>query len=150
MNLQENIQRIQSLLTENREEMVKNMISKHGLYHTIRLLGGYDRILNVLGRDYFTNDDKIDFIRKVIKFVTKKYNTTGISTHELNMNPITFGTLDPMGLEFQQIEYFSDNFVTVDVYDTDSHKGSFGEKYENLDDDTLDEVFKIMIEVLVD
>ena len=150
MNLQENIQRIQSLLTENREEMVKNMISKHGLYHTIRLLGGYDRILNVLGQDYFTNDDKIDFIRKVIKFVTKKYNTTGISVFELGMNPITFGTLDPIRLEFQQIEYFSDKFVTVDVYDTDSHKGSFGEKYEDLDDDTLDEVFKFMIDVLED
>lgn len=60
MNLHENINRIQSLLTENREEMIKNMISKHGLYHTITLMGGYERILNTIGHEYFTNDDKIE------------------------------------------------------------------------------------------
>ncbi len=148
MNLHENIHRIQSLLTENREEMVKNMISKYGLYHTIKLMGGYEPILNILGHKYFTIDDKINFIRDAIKQLTEKYNSTGISTYELNMNAIPYGSPDD---ELQQIEYFNPDFVTIDVYDGeeyDRHKGSFTERYTDLDDNTLDEIFLFMVDAL--
>ena len=148
MNLHENIYRIQSLLTENREEMMRSIVEKHGLYHAIKLMGGYDRILNTIGHEYFTNDDKIDFIRGTISDLVKKYNTTGISVYELGMSPVRFGTPDPMGLEFQYIEYFNVDFIVIDVYDSDSHRGNFREKYENLDDETLDNVFIFMIDAL--
>lgn len=148
MNLHEDINRIQLLLTENREEMIKNMISKHGLHHVIKLMGGYDRILNTIGHEYFTNDDKINFIRETIGYLSKKYNTLGISTYELGMSPVTFGTPDPYSLEFQQIEYFSPEFVIVDVYGTSSRTGHFKEKYEYLDYETLDNVFIFMIDAL--
>ena len=41
MNLQEQIYRIQGLMvSEGMEGAIKNMIEKHGLYHTIKLMGG--------------------------------------------------------------------------------------------------------------
>jgi hypothetical protein len=124
------------------------MINKHGLFHTIKLMGKYDPILNTIGHEYFTNEDKIDFIRQTVEHLTKKYNTTGISIYELGMNPVTFGTPDPYSLEFQYIEYFNVDFVKIDVYDKDSHRGDFREKYVDLDDDTLDNVFIFMIDAL--
>ena len=143
MKLQEDINRIQSLITEDKGTVIKNMIDKHGLFHTIRLMGKYDPILNTIGFE-----GKIQFIRETIKYITKKYNTSGISIYELGMSPVRFGTPDPYGLEFQYIEYFNVDFVTVDVYDLDSHKGNFREKYENLDEETLDNVFVFMIDAL--
>ena len=150
MNLYENIQRIQSLLTENREEMIKNMISKHGLYHTITLMGGYEKILNTVGHEYFTNDDKIDFIKQVVYNLSKKNDTSGLVFNDVGLDSVTFGTPDPYGLEFQQIEYFAPDYITIEVYDKDSHRGAFLEKYENLDDNTLDNVFTFMIDALED
>lgn len=148
MNLQENIYRIQSLLTENKGTVIKSMIDKHGLYDTIKMVGNYDIILNSVGHEYFSNEDKINFIIDVISFLCKRYNTTGISVYDLDMSPVTFGTLDPNGLEFQQIEYFNVDFVSIDVYDRDSHQGGFTEKYKHLDDKTLDNVFIFMIDAL--
>ena len=150
MNLYENIQRIQSLLTENREEMIKNMISKHGLYHTITLMGGYEKILNTVGHEYFTNDDKIDFIKQVVYNLSKKNDTTGISIYDFEVDSMTFGTPDPYGLEFQQIEYFDIDYIVIEVYNKDSHITDFIEKYENLDDNTLDNIFTFMIDALED
>jgi len=148
MNLHENIYRIQSLITEDKGTVIKNMIDKHGLFHTIKLMGKYDPILNTIGHEYFGFEDKIQFIRETVEHLTKKYNTTGISIYELGLSPVRFGTPDPYGLEFQYIEYFNVDFVTVDVYDLDSHRGNFREKYENLDDETLDNVFIFMIDAL--
>jgi len=150
MNLQENIYRIQSLLTEDKNTVIRNMIKKLGLYDTIKLVGGYDKFIKNMGGYMLllSNDDKIDFIRQTVEQLTKKYNTTGISIYELGMNPVTFGTPDPYGLEFQYIEYFNVDFVKIDVYDKDSHRGDFREEYEDLDEDTLDNVFMFMIEAL--
>ena len=150
MNLQENIHRIQSLLSENREEMMRNMISKHGLYHAIKLMGGYDKILNTIGHEHFTNDDKIDFIRQVIYNLSKKYNSTSLSIYDLGMSPIRLGEPKP-GENLQQIEHFNEGFVTIDVYGEDNFSvniGAYTEKYETLPDETLDKVFIFMIDAL--
>ena len=148
MDLQENIYRIQSLLTEDRTTVITNMVKKLGLFDTIKLMGKYDPILNTIGHEYFGFEDKIQFIRETVEHLTKKYNTTGISVYELNMSPVRFGTPDPHGLEFQYIEYFNVNFVQVDVYDSDSHRGNFRENYDDLDAETLDNIFIFMIDAL--
>ena len=154
MNLQENIHRIQSLLTENREEMMQNMIEKHGLYHSIKLMGGasplYDNIFNVLGPEYFTNEDKIDFIRKVIFNVSKKYDSTALSIYDLGASPIRLGEPEP-GENLQQIEHFNEGFVTIDVYGEDNFSvniGAYTERYEDLSNETLNKVFIFMIDAL--
>jgi hypothetical protein len=136
------------IIQENKSSSIPNMIKTLGLYDSIRYFGGYDKIMDLIGDYEFSNEEKIEFIRDAIKHLTEKYHTIGISIYDLGMNSVTFGTPDPYGLEFQQIEYFNPEFVTIDVYDRDSHKGNFKEKYENLDDNTLDNVFIFMIDAV--
>ena len=152
MNLQENIHRIQSLLTENKAEMIKGVIEKYGLHHAIKLMGGYEPILNVIDHDnYFSNEDKIDFIRGVIEELLEKYDddhTTGISADELDMSPIRLYQPEP-GDNLQQIEYFNPGFVTIDIIDKDGMMiGGYTQKYEELKDEVIDKIFIFMIDAL--
>jgi hypothetical protein len=147
MNLHEDIIRIKTLMTESKGSPI-NVIKNMGLYDSIRYFGGYEKIMDLIGDYEFSNEEKIDFIRDAIGHLTEKYHTTGISVYELGMSPVTLGTPDPYGLEFQEIDYFNTEFVSIDVYDRNSHKGSFRKKYESLDDNTLDNVFIIMIDAI--
>lgn len=148
MNLNENIHRIQEMMGVITENKTINIINELGLYDAIRYFSGYGNIIDLIGDYKFSNEEKINFIKDAIKHLTEKYNTTGISIYELGMNPVTFGTPDPYSLEFQYIEYFNVDFVKIDVYDKDSHRGDFREKYESLDDNTLDNIFIFMIDAI--
>ena len=148
MNLNENIHRIQEMMGVISENRIINIINELGLHDAIRYFGGYGNIIDLIGDYKFSNEEKIDFIRDAIKHLTEKYNTTGISAYELGMSPIRFGTPDPMGLELQYIEYFNVEFIVIDDYDSDSHISNFREKYENLDDETLDNIFIFMIDAI--
>ena len=141
MNLQENINRIQSLLTENREEMIKNMISKHGLYYAIKLTGGYDRI-----KDYVTKEDKISYIQYKVGEIADELGSSGFSVHEIGREPILYHDSDET---ISQIEYFKPGFVSVDVYGgykKETEMGGFTMNYERLPDDVFDEVFDFMVD----
>ena len=92
--------------------------------------------------------EMIDFINDVVKHLAEERNSTGISTYELNMDAIPYGSPDD---ELHQIEYFNPEYVTIDVYDGEDyerHKSSYKERYEDLDDNTLDEVFLFMVDAL--
>ena len=152
MNLQENIQRIQSLLTENKEEMIKGVIEKYGLHHAIKLMGGYEPILNVIDHDnYFSKEDRIDFIREVVIELVKKYDddhTTGISIYELDMSPIRLYEPEE-GDNLLQIEYFNRDFVSIDIIGADGiNIGGYTRKYDELDDEVIDKIFIFMIDAL--
>lgn len=130
------------------ENKVVDIIQEMGLYDAIRYFGGYDNVTKIMGDYVFSNEEMIDFIRDVIKHLAEKHNSMGISTYELNMNSIPYGSPDE---ELHQIEYFNPEYVTIDVYDGEDysrHKGSFTERYEDLDDNTLDEVFLFMVDAL--
>ena len=136
---------IKSIINENR---VADVVQEMGLYDAIRYFGGYDNLTKMMGDYVFSNEEMIDFIRNVVIHLASKHNSTGISTYELEMNHIPYGSPDE---ELQQIEYFNPDFVTIDVYDGEDynrHKGSFTERYEDLDDNTLDEVFLFMVDAL--
>jgi hypothetical protein len=148
MNLQENIHRIKQMMGVINENKVADIIQEMGLYDAIRYFGGYDNLEKRMGDYVFSNDEMINFIKDVVRHLSEKYDSTGISTYELNMNSIPYGSPDD---ELQQIEYFNLDSVTIDVYDGDEYsrpKGSFDELYEDLDDNTLDEVFLFMVDAL--
>ena len=143
MNLYENIQRIQSLLTENKEEIIKNMIDKHGLNHVIKLMGGYDSVLNILGREYFTNDVKLKYVKEKVNELCDEYDG-GVLLTAIDESPIFYDeTEDKIG----QIEYLSKNKVYVDVYEGNGHThvGDFTVMYENLPTQILNELFEMLI-----
>jgi len=144
MNLQENIKRI--LREESKKDLVKTMIDNYGLYDTIKYVGGYDKIKQFIWDIKISKEDKIDFIKDVVTMLAESHRETGISTFELGMSPILYGESDD---QLEQIEYFNPEGIYVDVYtghEFDTHYGSFTERYEDLSDDILDEVYKFMID----
>ena len=148
MNLHENINRIHQMMGVINENKVSDMVQEMGLYQAIRYFGGYDKVTKLMGDYVFSNEEMIDFIREVTTHLASKHNSTGISTYELSMNSIPYGSPDD---ELQQIEYFNPDFVTIDVYDGEEyerHKGNFTERYTDLDDNTLDEIFLFMVDAL--
>jgi hypothetical protein len=67
---------------------------------------------------------------------------------DLDMSPIMMGHPDE---ELQQIEYFNPDFIIIYVYRGENYQdeeGNFTERYEDLDDNTLDEVFLFMVDAL--
>jgi len=148
MNLQENIHRIKTLMSESKDERIKNMISSQGLYYVIKLMGGYENLLNHIDHEEITDDDKIVFIKKVVNKLSESYGGGGLSTFETGMSPVIYGRDE---YESKEIEYFGKERVTIDVYgghNYDSHMGEFSRHYENLPTDVLDNVFIWMLDLL--
>jgi hypothetical protein len=149
MNLQEQTNRIKQMMGIINENKVGDIIQDMGLYDAIRYFGGYNNLTKKMGDYVLSNEDMIGFIKEVVQHLSDKYNDDGVSVWDLDMSPITIGNPDE---ELQQIEYFSSNgFVSINVY-TDEHynrdKGGYTEQYEDLDDNTLDEVFLFMVDAL--
>ena len=65
MDLQENIERIQSMMgviTEDRKEMfIKNMIDEIGIENTIKMVGGYHEV-----EPFLKLIDKINYIKEKV------------------------------------------------------------------------------------
>jgi hypothetical protein len=149
MNLQENINRIHQMMGIINENKIADIIQEMGLYDAIRYFGGYDNLEKRMEGYVLSNDEMIRFIKDVVKHLCDVFNAISISaTFDLEMGPIQYGQPDD---ELQNIDIFSQDFVTVDVYggrNYDDHMESFTEEYENLDDNTLDDVFLFMIDAL--
>jgi hypothetical protein len=139
------IETIKSIINENK---VADAVQEMGLYDTIRYFGEYDKVTKLMGNYVLSNEDMIWFIIDVVKHLADKYNDDGISVWDLDMSPIMMGPPDE---ELQQIEYFNPNFLTFYVYEGENYQdevGNFTERYEDLDDNTLDEVFLFMVDAL--
>jgi hypothetical protein len=136
---------IKSIINENK---VADIIQEMGLYDAIRYFGGYDKVTKLMGDYVFSNEDMIWFIIDVVKHLADKYHEDGISVWDLDMSPIMMGHPDE---ELHQIEYFNPDFLTIDVYEGENYekdKGNYTERYTDLDDNTLDEVFLFMVDAL--
>jgi hypothetical protein len=136
---------IKNIINENR---VADVVQEMGLYDTIRYFGEYDKVTKLMGDYVLSNEDMIWFIIDVVKHLADKYNEDGISVWDLDMSPIPVGPPDE---ELHQIEYFNPDFLTIDVYEGENYekdKGNYTERYTDLDDNTLDEVFLFMVDAL--
>jgi len=139
MNLHKDIHRIQSLLTENREEMIKNMIDKHGLYHAIKLMGNYYLI-----EPYLKEIDKVNYIKEKVSQICDEFGANGFGLVEVDSAPIFYSEDED---ELRQIEYLGRKQLYVDVYssDTNSNLGDFKVSYESLPGQILDELVEVFI-----
>ena len=148
MNLHENIHRIHQMMgvinEDTRKNAVKRMIDTMGLSGTIDFLGGYDPILD----DIVTKDDKIKYIREIVSDIADDFGGgVGFSIHEVGLDPIEFYKTDK---EEQLIEFFTPYKVVVDSYGGykyDSHLFNFTLRYEDLEDEMFDKVFRYLIEI---
>ena len=144
MNLYENIQRINKLISEDRkDETIKTMIDKYGLNHVVKLIGGYDTVLNILGNEYFTDDIKIKYVKDKVNDLSDNYGG-GFGLAEIGESPIFYGEYEDT---LKQIEYLGKNFVYVDVYkgNGESYTGDFSVTYDTLPTQVLDELFRVLL-----
>lgn len=148
MNLHENINRIQSLLTENRKEMIKNIIQKHGLYHAIKLMGGYENVLHFIDHEDIDYEEKLKTIKHIVKELADLWDESGISVYNYNLSPVRF-SID--SYEEKVINYFGKTRVSIDVYGGHKYEdlvGTYAMEYEDLPKDVLDNVFIWVIDAL--
>jgi len=158
MNLHENIHRIHQMMdviSENkRGESIKNMINRHGLYHFIKLMGGFDNSMD----EYLSNEDKINGIKDVVTNLCKKYDDIEISSFNLKGHQIEYDETDD---ESQVIEFYTPEEITVERFnllsddeeyddeeydDNDLYIGSFTKTYEELHPSLINEIFYYMLE----
>ena len=134
MNLNENIHRIKSLMSEDKEDSKREMIRSLGLADAIKYFGNYYTI-----EPYLKVVDKVNFIKEKVAELSELVGD-GITLVE----PIDYGENDE---EQKQIEYLRKDWVVVEVYDTvmNRHIGNFRVKYESLPV----EIIELLVEILV-
>jgi len=140
MNLNENIHRIKSLMSEDKEDSKREMIRSLGLADAIKYFGNYYTI-----EPYLKVVDKVNFIKeKVAELYEELGGGFGFLLLEINEEPIHY---DEDENELRQIEHLGKNGVTVDVYDVDmsSHIGEFNVKYENLPVQIIEELVEVLL-----
>jgi hypothetical protein len=134
MNLNENIHRIKSLMSEDKEDSKREMIRSLGLADAIKYFGNYYTI-----EPYLKVVDKVNFIKEKVAELSNLFGD-GITLVE----PIDYDEDDE---EQKQIEYLRKDWVVVEVYDTvmNRHIGNFRLKYESLPV----EIIELLVEILV-
>lgn len=139
MNLIENIQRINTLISENdRDKTIRNMIDKLGISDAIKMAGNYYAI-----EPYLKEIDKVNFIKEKVNDLTE-WIGGGVGLVEIDEEPIHY---DEDENEIKQIEYLGKNGVTIDVYDTNPkrHLDNFNVNYESLPSQILNELVEILL-----
>jgi hypothetical protein len=141
MNLQENIERIHEIMggviTEDRmDKVIKNMIDTVGIENTFKMVGDYDLV-----EKYFTNEDKINYIKD--EFL--KTNGGGSFTLEqIWEKPIRIKTDDENRIH--QIEGLGNNVVFVAIHkEHGAGVTKYYPKYEELPSEIIDKLFRMML-----
>jgi hypothetical protein len=146
------------VISENkRGESIKNMINRHGLYYSIKLMGGFDNSMD----EYLSNEDKINGIKDVVRNLCEKYDDIEVSSFNLNGNQIEYDETDD---ESQVIEFYSPEEITVERFkllsdedyddddegydddENDHYIGSFRKTYEELHPSLINVIFYYMLE----
>jgi hypothetical protein len=138
MNLIENIQRIHTLISEDKKgETIRNLIDKMGISDAIKMVGNYYMI-----EPYLKEIDKVNFIKEKITKIND--DGSGIGLHEINEEPLHYSDEDG---EEHQIEWLGPTSVEISVYEDEyrSHLRDYYVKYESLPGQILDELVEILI-----
>jgi len=138
MKLQENIYRIKSLMTEDKDDSKREMIRSLGLADAIKYFGNYYKI-----EPYLKEIDKVNFIKEKVGELSEEFGG-GFGLVEINEEPIHISEQDG---ELRQIEYLGKNRAMVDVYDEDMgiHLGDYNIPYESLPSQIIEELVEILL-----
>jgi hypothetical protein len=140
MNLIENIERINTLISEDKKgETIRNLIDKMGIADAIKLVGNYYLI-----EPYLKEIDKVNYIKEKVSQISDEFGANGFGLVEVDSAPIFYSEDED---ELRQIEYLGRKQLYVDVYssDTNSNLGDFKVSYESLPGQILDELVEVFI-----
>ena len=129
---------IKSIVKENKDKSIPNMIKTLGISDAIKYFGNYYTI-----EPYLKEIDKVNFIKEKVNGLTE-WIGGGVGLVEIDEEPIHY---DEDENEIRQIEYLGTNSVTVDVYDADMnrHTSEFNVKYESLPSQIIEELVEILL-----
>jgi hypothetical protein len=136
MNLQENICRIKSLMSEDKDDSKREMIRSLGLADAIKYFGNYYTI-----EPYLKEIDKVNFIKEKVDELS---DSLGLGLVEINEEPIHFSEDED---ELRQIEYLGKTRATIGVYDSvmGSPMGDYNIVYESLPS----HIIELLVEILL-
>jgi hypothetical protein len=137
MNLIENIQRISSLISEDKKEhTIRTMIDKIGVSNAIKLTGNYYII-----EPYLKEIDKVNYIKERVRELG---DGSGFGMTEIDEEPLHYSDEDG---ELHQIEWLGTKSADVSVYNDEmgSHLNDYYINYESLPGQILDELVEILI-----
>ena len=140
MNLIENIQRINTLISEDKkEDAIRTMIDKMGVADAIKMTGNYYMI-----EPYLKEIDKVNYIKERVSQLSDDFGGNGFGLVEIDEAPIFYSEDEN---ELRQIEYLGRKQLYVDVYSSDSNSnlGDFKVNYESLPGQILDELVEILL-----
>ena len=138
MNLIENIQRISSLISEDKKgDTIRTMIDKMGVANAIKLAGNYYMI-----EPYLKEIDKVNYIKERVRELG---DGSGFGMTEIDEEPLHYSDEDG---ELHQIEYLGNKYVEVVYYsDTmDTYLGEYNVRYDSLPTQILDEIFRMLLD----
>ncbi len=133
---------------DNRPNKIMKMIDDIGLYNTVKMVGGYESLLNYINPEDITESDKIKFIRDVV--TSKGPEISGrnnISTFDLGIKPIWY---DEYKNRIRVITTMYGNGAKLNVYINETYDDSGIMLYTHMPEDVIDRVFKVMTNVLDD
>ena len=140
MNLIENIQRINTLISEDKkEETIRTIIDKMGVANAIKMTGNY-----YIVEPYLKVVDKVNFIKEKVSQLSDDFGGNGFGLVEIDEAPIFYSEDED---ELNQIEYLGRKQLYVDVYSSDSNSniGDFNVKYESLPVEIIEQLVEILL-----
>jgi hypothetical protein len=136
MNLIENIHRINTLISEDKQEVtMRKMVDKIGVSNAIKMVGNYYTI-----EPYLKKVDKVNYIKERVYELN---NGRSINLSVINGDTIHYGE---EGGKLHQIEWLGKEYVTVKTYgDNMNYIGTFYVNYESLPPQIIDELVEALI-----
>jgi hypothetical protein len=139
MNLQENIDRIQSMMgvinEDNRPNVIRKMVDDIGLKNTINMVGDYYMI-----EPYLKEIDKVNYIKERVRELG---DASGVDLYEIGEEPIIYGEEDG---EIHQIESLGNASVNIRAYqDMGNILYDYYVKYESLPS----HIIELLVEILL-
>ena len=129
--------------TSRRDKLLK-IVDSVGFLNASNIVGGVERLFDILGNDFLTDSNKIDIIKEIIE----SSNMGPISMSELGEEPILVNDEDG---EFSQIELLYSTDVMLHHYETETGKDvdeSFMD-YTQLRSYVLDDIFNMLVKYYI-
>jgi hypothetical protein len=137
LNLIENIQRISTLISEDKkEDTIRTMIDKMGVSNAIKLVGNYYTI-----EPYLKEIDKVNYIKERI---IELGDGGGFGLVEIDEEPIHYGDEDG---ELHQIEWLGTKSVDISIYNDEmgAHLNDYYVNYENLSVEVIERLVEMLL-----
>jgi hypothetical protein len=126
----------------SRQKKLLNLINNVGMYNASTAVGGISRLISILGEDNITTDNKISFIKGLIKTVHMEF----ISMDDMGEEPIHIDEEDDI---ISQIEILYSDEVLVDYVDNSSSDSDYIPEefvsYEELPEQIIDEIYNMIV-----